>query len=123
MVRVVVASVTDVPGRIVSTVGEAIRAAARRESPLNPRVARTILDAKPVSGPLGRLSPREHQVLVLLVEGLSNKLSARRLMISGKTVKAHLTDFPGTPGDRPHAGRVVGCSQRHPKRPECRRHT
>ena len=74
-------------------VGEAIRAAARGESPLDPRVARTVLDAKPASGPLNRLSPRERQVLALLVEGLPNKLIARRLLITEKTVKSHLTQI------------------------------
>jgi DNA-binding NarL/FixJ family response regulator len=74
-------------------VGEAIRAAARGESPLDPRVASTVLDAKAASGPLSRLSPRERQVLALLVEGLPNKLIARRLQISEKTVKSHLTQI------------------------------
>jgi DNA-binding NarL/FixJ family response regulator len=75
-------------------VGEAIRAAARGQCPLDPRVARTILDARLASGgPISRLSPRERQVLTLLVEGLPNKLIARRLHISEKTVKAHLTQI------------------------------
>lgn len=38
-----------------------------------------------------RLSPREQEVLRLVAEGLPNKLIARRLEISEKTVKAHLT--------------------------------
>jgi DNA-binding NarL/FixJ family response regulator len=70
-------------------VGEAIRAAARGESPIDPRAARTAGDD--VAGPLGRLSPREREVLALLVEGLPNRLIGRRLLISEKTVKAHLT--------------------------------
>jgi DNA-binding NarL/FixJ family response regulator len=41
--------------------------------------------------PLGGLSEREREVLVLLVEGLPNKLIALRLQISEKTVKSHLT--------------------------------
>ncbi|MTD43809.1 response regulator [Conexibacter sp. W3-3-2] len=72
-------------------VAAGIRAAARGESPLDPRAARTILDARSAPDPLAELSPREREVLGLLVEGLPNKLIARRLEISEKTVKSHLT--------------------------------
>lgn len=72
-------------------VGEGIRAAARGESPLDPRAARTVLAARAEPDPLERLSPRERDVLAALVEGLPNKLIARRLEISEKTVKSHLT--------------------------------
>jgi DNA-binding NarL/FixJ family response regulator len=72
-------------------VAEGIRAAARGESPLDPRAARTVIDARTAPDPLGGLSEREREVLALLVEGLPNKLIARRLQISEKTVKSHLT--------------------------------
>jgi DNA-binding NarL/FixJ family response regulator len=72
-------------------VAEGIRAAARGESPLDPRAARTVLAARREPDPLEGLSAREREVLALLVEGLANKLIARRLDISEKTVKAHLT--------------------------------
>lgn len=72
-------------------VADGIRAAARGESPLDPRAARTILSARSAPDPLAGLSQREREVLALLVEGLPNKLIARRLGISEKTVKSHLT--------------------------------
>jgi DNA-binding NarL/FixJ family response regulator len=72
-------------------VADGIRAAARGESPLDPRAARTVLTAHAEPDPLEALSPREREVLALLVEGLPNKLIARRLEISEKTVKSHLT--------------------------------
>jgi DNA-binding NarL/FixJ family response regulator len=72
-------------------VAEGIRAAARGESPLDPRAARTILTAQAEPDPAEQLSAREAEVLDLLVEGLPNKLIARRLEISEKTVKTHLT--------------------------------
>ncbi len=78
----------DVDGERVA---DGIRAAARGESPLDPRAARTILDARSTPDPLAGLSERERDVLALLVEGLPNKLIARRLEISEKTVKSHLT--------------------------------
>ena len=72
-------------------VADGIRAASRGESPLDPRAARTIITARAEPDPVGALSVREREVLVLLVEGLPNKLIARRLAISEKTVKSHLT--------------------------------
>lgn len=72
-------------------VADGIRAAARGEAPLDPRAARTILDARTAPDPLAGLSEREREVLQALVEGLPNKLIARRLQISEKTVKSHLT--------------------------------
>jgi DNA-binding NarL/FixJ family response regulator len=72
-------------------VADGIRAASRGESPLDPRAARTIITARAEPDPIGSLSAREREVLALLVEGLPNKLIARRLEISEKTVKSHLT--------------------------------
>jgi DNA-binding NarL/FixJ family response regulator len=72
-------------------VANGIRTAARGQSPLDPRAARTLLDARSAPDPLAGLSDREREVLELLVEGLPNKLIARRLEISEKTVKSHLT--------------------------------
>lgn len=83
-------------------VADGIRAAARGESPLDPRAARTILNARAEPDPLEALSPREREVLELLVEGLPNKLIARRLEISEKTVKSHLT----------HVFREIGVTDR-----------
>ena len=42
------------------------------------------------SGEVGRLTPREKQVLNLLVHGLSNKAIARQLDLREVTIKAHL---------------------------------
>jgi DNA-binding NarL/FixJ family response regulator len=72
-------------------VAEGVRAAARGESPIDPRAARTILTAQAEPDPAAALSAREAEVLALLLEGLPNKLIARRLEISEKTVKTHLT--------------------------------
>jgi DNA-binding NarL/FixJ family response regulator len=67
-----------------------VRSAARGESPIAPRVARTLLRAR-TERPPAQLSERELDVLRCVAEGLSNKLIARRLGISEKTVKTHLT--------------------------------
>jgi DNA-binding NarL/FixJ family response regulator len=69
---------------------EAIRSASRGEAPLAPRAARQLLAARSEERHAD-LSKREQEVLGLVAEGLPNKLIARRLEISEKTVKAHLT--------------------------------
>jgi DNA-binding NarL/FixJ family response regulator len=79
--------------------GSAPRPAA---NPRSTRAARTILTARAEPDPLEALSPREREVLTLLVEGLPNKLIARRLEISEKTVKSHLT----------HVFREIGVTDR-----------
>lgn len=75
-----------------------VRAAAEGGSPLDPRAARALLDAAAAPDPLEGLSPRERDVLALLLEGLPNKLIALRLGISEKTVKTHLTNVFRTIG-------------------------
>jgi DNA-binding NarL/FixJ family response regulator len=69
----------------------AIRAAAAGEVPLDPKAARALLTARTTASPGDSLSERERAVLAMVAEGLPNKLIARRLSISEKTVKAHLT--------------------------------
>ena len=50
------------------------------------------------SAPVEPLTPREVQVLELLVEGLSNKVIAARLGISDQTVKFHAAAICGKLG-------------------------
>jgi DNA-binding NarL/FixJ family response regulator len=69
----------------------AVRAAAQGEAPLDPRAGKALLSARTASSPADALSEREREVLAMVAEGLPNKLIARRLGISEKTVKAHLT--------------------------------
>lgn len=69
----------------------AIVAAARGGAPLHPTAAAELLAERATNPPAGRLSDREREVLVLVAAGSANKQIARRLGISEKTVKGHLT--------------------------------
>lgn len=71
----------------------ALRDAADGGVPLSPKAARALLPGnRPAGNPTtDALSARERQVLSLVAVGLPNKSIARRLTISEKTVKAHLT--------------------------------
>lgn len=69
----------------------AIRAAMRGEAPLAPKAAAALLAARSAAGPSHDLTEREREVLRLVASGLANKQIARRLGISEKTVKGHLT--------------------------------
>jgi DNA-binding NarL/FixJ family response regulator len=71
----------------------AVRDAAAGDAPLSPRAARALLpqNRRPGRAATDALSAREREVLSLVAAGLPNKSIARRLDISEKTVKAHLT--------------------------------
>jgi DNA-binding NarL/FixJ family response regulator len=70
-----------------------VRAVSRGESPIHPRAARELLGARQgaPANSIVDLTPRELEVLELVRKGLANKQIARRLGISERTVKAHLT--------------------------------
>ncbi|GAA0970766.1 Transcriptional regulatory protein LiaR [Nocardioides aquaticus] len=75
-----------------------IRAAARGESPIDPKAARHLLTSRATgrwaeeqAAPRTVLSVREREVLDLVAAGLANKQIARRLGITERTVKGHLT--------------------------------
>ena len=76
-----------------------IRSAASGGSPLDPRVARALLDARHApTAKAPALTEKQQEVLDLVARGLSNRLIARQLGISEKTVKAHLTAIYSTLG-------------------------
>lgn len=68
-----------------------ILAAARGESPLAPKAAAEVIAARTTPTPARDFSEREREVLILVASGLANKQIARKLGISEKTVKGHLT--------------------------------
>jgi DNA-binding NarL/FixJ family response regulator len=73
---------------------DALRAAARGESPLAPKAAAELLASRTVGSSGGvELTTRERDVLQLVIAGDANKQIARKLGISEKTVKGHLTNL------------------------------
>ena len=78
----------------------AIEAVHRGGAPIDPQVARVLLDVKRGGVPAGRgpLTDREEEVLRLVQSGMANKQIGRHLGISERTVKAHLTKIFATLG-------------------------
>ena len=74
-------------------IARAVRAAHAGETLIDPVVAARLVETLTADGsedPLDRLTPREREVLVLIGRGFPNKLIARELGLSEKTVKAHV---------------------------------
>jgi DNA-binding NarL/FixJ family response regulator len=71
-----------------------LHAAARGESPLAPKAAAELLASR-AERPTAdvELTGRERDVLRLVIAGDANKQIARKLGISEKTVKGHLTNL------------------------------
>ena len=72
----------------------AVHAAHAGETLLDPVVAARLVETLAAAGddgPLDRLTPREREVLILIGRGFPNKLIARELRLSEKTVKTHVS--------------------------------
>ncbi|TMC07614.1 MAG: response regulator transcription factor [Chloroflexi bacterium] len=74
---------------------EAIREIHRGRPVLHPDVAARLMRrvADPAGPAADPLTPREREVLRLVVEGYANKQIARRLAITEKTVKTHVSSI------------------------------
>jgi len=71
----------------------AIRQVHQGESALHPKVAARLVQHMAQPAGFADLTPRERDVLRLLAEGFANKEIARRLSLSEKTVKTHVSNI------------------------------
>ena len=96
---------------------DAVREAAAGLAPISPRAALALLPPRgaPKPTPGANLTPRERDVLSLVAVGLPNKSIARRLQISEKTVKAHLTRIFAALGVYGTSAVTAGNNARSPK--------
>lgn len=73
---------------------EAISTVSRGESYMSPGIARKVVKyfapPDPRKAPSKSLTPRQHQIVELLVDGLSYKMIADKLLISVETVRDHI---------------------------------
>ncbi|MEM1332367.1 MAG: response regulator transcription factor [Actinomycetota bacterium] len=79
-------------------IATAIRSVHTGDAPLDPKAARALLESRRTATESSSLTDRERQVLDLVRQGLANKQIARKLGISERTVKAHLTSVFSTLG-------------------------
>ena len=77
----------------VSDIGvlkDAIQRIAERECVLDPTIVARLIKRRRQQGPLDELTDREREVLALIAEGRSNHGIAEILVLSPKTVEAHI---------------------------------
>jgi DNA-binding NarL/FixJ family response regulator/class 3 adenylate cyclase len=83
----------------------AVRRIAEGNSVLDPAVVAELLGRRRNDDPLGRLTPREREVLEFMAEGRSNQAIADRLYVTPRAVEKHVTsifsklDLPATSDD------------------------
>jgi DNA-binding NarL/FixJ family response regulator len=72
---------------------DAVDRVASGGSALDPEVVKHLLGRHRASDPLGRLTPRETEVLGLMAEGRSNSAIAEQLVITERAVEKHVTSI------------------------------
>ena len=92
----------------------AIRSAAAGRSTLAPEIVQALVRHASRPSPPGEdLSPREREVLVLLVEGLSNPAIASRLVVARSTVNFHVGNILTKLGAASRTEAVARAVQHH----------
>jgi DNA-binding NarL/FixJ family response regulator len=71
----------------------AVRRVGDGGTALDPEVVAQLLARSRRHDPLGRLSPREREVLALMAEGRTNPAIARELVVSEKAVEKHVSNI------------------------------
>jgi DNA-binding NarL/FixJ family response regulator len=74
---------------------------------IDPEVVRRLLSRRRGDAPMGRLTPREHEVLGLMAEGLTNNSIAGRLFVSEAAVRKHVGNIFAKLDLDPRSDRLV----------------
>ena len=77
----------------VSQFVDAVRRVAAGGTVMDPEVVSRLLANRARDQPLGRLTPREREVLALMAEGRSNAAVAAGLIVSEKAVSKHIANI------------------------------
>jgi DNA-binding NarL/FixJ family response regulator len=97
----------------ISDVGDfvdAVRRVANGGSAIDPKIVSTLLQRRRSDDPLGRLTPREREVLELMASGTSNQGVADKLVITLRAVEKYVSsvfDKLGLPSTRSESRRVL----------------
>jgi DNA-binding NarL/FixJ family response regulator len=77
----------------IAVLTDAIRRVAEGECVIDPTIVARLLGRQRHSGPLTQLTDRERDVLTLMAEGHSNQGICDKLVLSPKTVEAHISQI------------------------------
>jgi DNA-binding NarL/FixJ family response regulator len=72
---------------------DALRRITDGESVVDPTIVSRLLGRHRRTDPLAELTDREREVLALVAEGMSNRAMAARLVVTERTVEAHVTQI------------------------------
>lgn len=74
-----------------AVLADALRRLDEGETVVDPTIVSRLLGRRRRQDPMEALTPREREVLGLVAEGLSNRAIAERLVVTERTVEAHIT--------------------------------
>jgi DNA-binding NarL/FixJ family response regulator len=77
----------------IAVLTDALRRLDEGESVVDPTIVSRLIGRRRAASPLEDLTAREREVLALLAEGLSNRAIAERLVVTDRTVEAHVTQI------------------------------
>ena len=77
----------------IATVVDALRRIVDGETVIDPTIVSRLVGRRRRTDPLAGLSQREREVLGLIAEGMSNRAIAARLVVTERTVEAHVTQI------------------------------
>jgi DNA-binding NarL/FixJ family response regulator len=77
----------------IATVVDAMRRIVDGETVVDPTIVSRLLARRRPSDPITRLTDREREVLALVAEGMSNRAIAERIVVTERTVEAHVSQI------------------------------